>query len=686
MMNRVLCVFLLVLAASSAADPDIRELYARARLLAEQNQNLAEAVRLYGQVVQLARGQHALAARAQYEQGRLYERLGRKAEAQRAYGAVVRGYPDQPAVVALARAKLPPGTPGTDVSIRRIWAGEDVDAFGRVSPDGRLLSFTDWKNGGDLAVRDIETGEKRRVTRHANAGGASPSSAMWSLFSPDARRLAYSWYENDWPEIRVINVGGAAMRKLYRAERKNHFLKVADWSPDAKNILVVLEQRQPYPEFLLIDVAGGSMRSIPAAGRAHETRALFSPDGKYIVYDAEVGRDPVNLDIRIIELSSLRDAPLVEHPAMDYLLGWSPDGSVLFLSDRSGALGIWAVPVAEGAPGETPRLLKPDTGRLDPNGITRRGALYYNISASANDVYVAEIDPATALVVSPPAPLSQRYVGSKITPAWSPDGSSIVYLSVRGARGAAALVVRSLADGKEREIYPGMARVVRVLTWRRDGRSVFVQGNGLDGAWGIYRVDLETAKATLTGPSGVDRPAFSSDASTIYLMQGQQDLVERSLHTGETRVIYHTDVPYALKNPNTDLSPDGRMLVFQLMNVPDDRHDSLAVLPINGGDPRILLTIEHPEQFMGNTLIWTPDSRQILMARGRDGRSTLWKISADGGPAQEIGLSMPGLIRMMRLHPDGRRLAFMNGEGKDEIWALDNLLPSASPARAAQRK
>lgn len=92
-------------------------------LLAEQNQNLAEAVRLYGQVVRLAREEHSLAARAQYEQGRIYDRLGRKAEAQRAFRAVVRNFPDQSALVALARAKLPPGTPGTDVSIRRVWAG-----------------------------------------------------------------------------------------------------------------------------------------------------------------------------------------------------------------------------------------------------------------------------------------------------------------------------------------------------------------------------------------------------------------------------------------------------------------------------------------------------------------------------------------------------------------------------------
>src|SRR4030065_689109 len=49
----------------------------------------------------------------------------------------------------------------TTMATRRVWAGADIT--GQVSTDGRFLSFTDWKAGGNVAVRDLATGESRPV-------------------------------------------------------------------------------------------------------------------------------------------------------------------------------------------------------------------------------------------------------------------------------------------------------------------------------------------------------------------------------------------------------------------------------------------------------------------------------------------------------------------------------------------
>jgi hypothetical protein len=37
---------------------------------------------------------------------------------------------------------------------------------------------------------------------------------------------------------------------------------------------------------------------------------------------------------------------------------------------------------------------------------------------------------------------------------------------------------------------------------------------------------------------------------------------------------------------------------------------------------------------------------------------------------------MEGLNVGVRLHPDGRRIAFTSGERKSELWVLENLLPA----------
>jgi len=47
--------------------------------------------------------------------------------------------------------------------VRRVWAGPDTNLPGSPSLDGRFLSFVD-SGSGDLVIRDLASGEKRRLT------------------------------------------------------------------------------------------------------------------------------------------------------------------------------------------------------------------------------------------------------------------------------------------------------------------------------------------------------------------------------------------------------------------------------------------------------------------------------------------------------------------------------------------
>ena len=96
-------ILLLVVCASAQQGP--REIFERARLLDESNQNLV-AIKFYNQVVSQAKDHRQLAARAQYRIGVLYERLNRKADAQRAFKAVVSQFPDQTVWSHRAQAKI----------------------------------------------------------------------------------------------------------------------------------------------------------------------------------------------------------------------------------------------------------------------------------------------------------------------------------------------------------------------------------------------------------------------------------------------------------------------------------------------------------------------------------------------------------------------------------------------------
>ncbi len=69
---------------------------------------------------------------------------------------------------------------------RSVWVGlQSADGFGTISPDGRFLTYTDWKNGASLALRDLTTGTNHRLT----SGGPTQFSAI----SRDGKQVAYEW-------------------------------------------------------------------------------------------------------------------------------------------------------------------------------------------------------------------------------------------------------------------------------------------------------------------------------------------------------------------------------------------------------------------------------------------------------------------------------------------------------------
>ena len=67
--------------------------------------------------------------------------------------------------------------------MRRVWAGPEVNADGAPSWDGRYLSFTD-RNTGNIALRDLATGETRDLTKNAD----SRQYPARSLISPDGKQ------------------------------------------------------------------------------------------------------------------------------------------------------------------------------------------------------------------------------------------------------------------------------------------------------------------------------------------------------------------------------------------------------------------------------------------------------------------------------------------------------------------
>jgi dipeptidyl aminopeptidase/acylaminoacyl peptidase len=325
------------------------QLFEKALYLEEARGELQQAVDLYQQILKQYPKEREFAAKAQLHLGFCYEKLGLQ-KAKKAYQQVIDSYPEQTEAVKIAneklslllRAKAVIRQEDKEINIRKIWAGPDVDIEGAPSPDGRYLSYVDWKTG-DLAIYEIASGKKRRIT-NKGSWDESDEFALFSRWSPDGKQICYEWHTgNDYCDLRIIGLDESRPRILYSNKEVN-WTHPYDWSPDGEQIVAYFESGEGIDwitQIVLISTADGFVRVLKTSDGSWPENMCFSPDGRYIVYDFPQKTGSPERDIFLMSCDEIREIPLVEHPSHDELLGWAPDGeNIIFASDRNGTVSL----------------------------------------------------------------------------------------------------------------------------------------------------------------------------------------------------------------------------------------------------------------------------------------------------------------------------------------------------------
>jgi Tol biopolymer transport system component len=640
------------------------------------------AIRLFEDV---AKGpDRSLSARALLHTGQCHEKLGQE-QAQKTYERLLEQFSDQREVAAEARARLAAllraSRPASSEMIaRRLSAAPAVSMGSALSPDARHVTFVDWETG-DLAVLDVASGQTRRLTNNKSWFTAD-GFAGGSTWSPRGDEVAYAWTRNDdVNELRVVGLDGSEARTVYRSEEVLS-LSAADWSADGREILILSRRRDLASQYqmALISASTGAVRVLKSFARWSPGRASLSPDGRYVVYDLPGREDSPDRDVFLLATDGSLDVALVDHPADDVRPIWAADGHrVLFLSDRTGAMGAWVIEVINGRTGTGPELVKHDMGNSSPTRFAREGSLYYCVSTSFQDVFVARLDPTSGMVIGTPVPSDRRLIGANRWPEWSPDGRYLAYVSTRTdrvAEGPATVVIQPLGAGEPRELVPRLGYFSR-LRWSPDGTSILVNGRDTEGRGGLYRIDVATgnvvALVSSTGGQSFPREtAWAPDGRSIFYWYVDEPVMSLDLRTGLTRAVSSSRFGA--------LSPDGRWLATIVAD-PNTQTTVLQIEALDGSDRRELLREPGPEAF-SQDLVWMPDGRHLLFPRvpaSRNARTELWRVAIAGGSPEPLGLAIEALGQV-RIHPDGQRIAFTAGGYRAELWVIENLLPPAKNA------
>ena len=668
----------LVTLAPAAQSNEARALLEAARKIEVVDGNLRAAIAEYQKIERrYEKSDRAAAAQALLRQADCYDRLGDSASIA-AYERIVRTFPDQTAAVATARSKLAPASTApqpTAPVLRRIWQAR---SSATPLPDGRYVSYDEDQN---LVITDAAAGTRRLLT-NVRPGG-NDHTAGW-LSSQDGTRLVYTWYTNEKNryDLRLISLVGTGLptpRVLFDSEEQNVTYPL-DWSHDGRFIAVSISRKDRTRQIALVTVSDGTMRVLKSGGWDFDGVLRISPDDRYVAFN-QPGSGPDRRDILLISVDGTRVLPAVVHGSDDRLIGWSPDGSLLlFASDRRGTTDLWAQPMSNGAPVGTPNLLYPDVGDKTPVAISSRGSIYLRSGGNDNDVLVGAIDPASGRAVVQPTRVAPRYIGTNLAPDWSLDGKYLAYLSRRDGPNSGTVIVIHDADTNNvvRELRP-QVNYPTSLRWSPDGKTLLVSASDTRGRIGVLRIDAQSGESeTVTTPRDDFwrgfRPEWSPDGRRIYFRSPANmpdaEVVEKDLMSGAERRIVLRDCD----NDPIILSPDGRSIACPTR----DRRGILAH-PIDGGEARELLRGTDDERF-ATVLQWTRDGRLVVARRASEGSdATVFVVlPVAGGSRVTLQLQTPGV----RLHPDGRRIAYITRTLRRELWVLENVLPTTIGSKA----
>ena len=376
------------------------------------------------------------------------------------------------------------------------------------SHDGSRIAFTWAGERGDnidIWVKPIAGGPPYRLT-------SNPAEDIRPAWSPGGDRIAFlRWSEHD-SAFWVVPASGGAERKIAAAWPQRTGLSGANiaWFPDGALAVVDKEAADAPASIYRLSTETGERRRItfPPAGSVGDSSVALSPDGKKLAFTRSIVQ--LTDDLYVMPAAAGAEPKrLTNDNARIIGIAWTPDGDLIFSSERGGQAGassLWKIPSHGGQPQRVLGIgTKAEYPTVSPRG---RVLAYSEYMLNAN---VWRLDTQGG---APPAKLiaSSRENGHA---RYSPDGKRIAFQSNR--TGTFELWVCDSEGRNPVQLtyfkgYPAWSP-----RWSPDGRRIAFDYRPL-GNSDVYTIAADGGAARqITNEPGEDgMPSWSGDSRHIY--------------------------------------------------------------------------------------------------------------------------------------------------------------------------
>jgi Tol biopolymer transport system component len=620
------------------------------------------------------------------------EKLGRQAGP--IYEQIVRDYADQPAAaqarkrLALLKQHEHPAPPMT-MNTRKInWS--EVGYMGSGDTDGQRAVYRD--SDGNLFFGDLSGRSRRMIFK------VQPDDKPRWIPSRDLSMVALGFAPkpNRPSTLAVIKTDGTGYRELGKDDQKEITPEErgswdANWSWDNRSLVAYSRPQKGGGHLMIISIADGQRRDLLRIEKGHFTKAVFSPDNRFIAYEVAPSDQDSSGSSHIFILPTQGGEPHLVYESDPRLAGspaflgnwtlrdWTADGRYLAITDRHfGESALYLLPVKDGALDGKSTFVR--YGEFEEGYTTPSGVFVYEDHATQPvnaEVFLTSLDSDGYL--DNWSRLELRRGQSSFRgqtsftnpwPSFSPDGRAIAYVASGDDPGKTDLILRELSTGNERVLYqfegkhPG-------CQFSDHQPKIFCT---VDSGEGRGKTDLVSVGVQ----SGSLEHVGSFDGSRVILRSSPDD-----------RIFYFSTDMYRILGPVVlwDLAAqqetieaipshpsewyfpsfDGRWLVRF-------RDDSLSVRSMSGSDWRSLVSNIHGISAVETT----PDGNWILYcASDPTVKGILFRVPVDGGAPQRMGdLPTSFFQGSIHLSRDGIQILAVNDASRSyDLWALDNFEP-----------